>query len=431
MDSYIYLIVFGACIIIAIISVVLFKYKKSKDVENKDVTIMSTDNYSNNPLALSNTNELMIDFDRIQELSTVEEAALIEIKDNKLIGRINNAVPELLKVSGQASSARKYAKAVKEAGTLYQAIIPTGAKLAQSKDMKGAVRGIYHGTKGIAGQANLKPFDKKTIRNLANANLTNAAMNAASMVVGQYYMSQINHQLDEISGDLKGIAAFQENEFRSKIFALIAEVQKYADFQLEIMESEEQRHRELDKLSLIEHECAQLLGQANLTISDFEGKSNDYSSYEKKIAEANTWYMYQQLLLKIMMEIDELTYVFSLGSASKEKCYSLLTAYSNQSEEALRSLEEWHNKNISAFEIDLDENRRKKQGWDHLIALVPSLFDNSIHYKKLPNGVVKTINQHRSAAILSLYQSDHDLFHQNVRLIMKDGKVFYLPGCEE
>ena len=127
------------------------------------------------------------------------------------------------------------------------------------------------------------------------------------------------------------------------------------------------------------------------------------------------------------MEIDELTYVFSLGMASEEKCYALLTAYNKQSEEALLSLEEWHQKNVAAFELDLNENRRKRQGFDQALAWIPSLFDSSLQYKKLPSNIVKTIEQHRSKASLTVHRAENDLFHQNVRLIIKDGKMFYLP----
>ena len=101
--------------------------------------------------------------------------------------------------------------------------------------------------------------------------------------------------------------------------------------------------------------------------------------------------------------------------------------YTKQADEALQSLAEWHNKNITAFEIDLKENRRKKQGWDQILATIPSWFDSSVQYKKLPSSIAKAIKQHRSIASLSVYNSKDDLFHQNVRLIIKDGKVYYLP----
>lgn len=426
MTWYHYLIVLAIMLfVVAVVYVLIKKHNTTNHSDEKDIVDMKSE--KTYPLSLSDTTDLMIAFDSIEALAPADESALVEIKDKKLLGRLDNAVPELMKTIGQASAVKNYHNAVKNGGQLYQAIIPTGAKLVQSQEMDGAVRGFFRGAKGIQGHANLKPINQKALDKLATSNITSAAMNAASMVVGQYYMSQINHQLDKISDSLDDIASFQENEFKSKIYALIAEVQKCSEFQIEIMESEEQRKRELDKLTSLEHECAQLLGQANLTLKDFEGKANDYATYEKKVSKANTWFMYQQLLLKILMEIDELTYVFSLGMASEEKCYALLTAYNKQSEEALLSLEEWHQKNITAFELDLDESRRKKQGFDQVLTWIPSLFDSSVQYKKLPSNIVKTIKQHRSKASLTVHRAENDLFHQNVRLIIKDGKMFYLP----
>lgn len=61
------------------------------------------------------------------------------------------------------------------------------------------------------------------------------------MIVGQYYMTQINNQLGEINSELDKIATFQDKEYQSRIYALVAAVQKCSHFQYEIMEDEEQR----------------------------------------------------------------------------------------------------------------------------------------------------------------------------------------------
>lgn len=91
-------------------------------------------------------------------------------------------------------------------------------------------------------------------------------MNVASMVVGQYYMTQINNQLGSINASIDRIADFQETEYKRKVLALVAEMQKASTFQMETMESDELRNRELLHLRTLEHECAELLGQANLSI---------------------------------------------------------------------------------------------------------------------------------------------------------------------
>lgn len=88
---------------------------------------------------------------------------------------------------------------------LYYAVIPAGEKLINSKVKGGAVRGIYHIANGIKGHDNLATVEaQKVIAVVANS----AAMCVASMVVGQYYMSQINEELGEISDGISQIQDF-------------------------------------------------------------------------------------------------------------------------------------------------------------------------------------------------------------------------------
>ena len=66
------------------------------------------------------------------------------------------------------------------------------------------------------------------------------------MVVGQYYMTQINAELGLISESISKVSDFQDNEYRSRVFSLIAHVKTIADFQVEILENNELR---LSKIS--------------------------------------------------------------------------------------------------------------------------------------------------------------------------------------
>lgn len=79
------------------------------------------------------------------------------------------------------------------------------------------------------------------------ANSVAAAMGVASMVVGQYYMTQINTELGVISDGISQIA----------------------DFQTEILENDELRLSKIAQLDSLEEKCTQLLGQANLTLAGF------------------------------------------------------------------------------------------------------------------------------------------------------------------
>ncbi len=154
---------------------------------------------------------------------------------------------------------------------LYRAIIPVGTKLTDSKAMENAVRGIYHGTDGIKGHANLVAVEAQKGTAVV-ANTTAAAMGVASMVVGQYYMTQINAELGEISDGISKISDFQDNEYRSRVFSLVAHVKKIADFQVEILENNELRLSKIAQLDSLEEESTQLLGQANLTLAGYTKK---------------------------------------------------------------------------------------------------------------------------------------------------------------
>lgn len=327
------------CIIIlsAVAAAVYFVMKNSKsnaiDDEKEQESIIEK-----NITELEDTGkaEMIIRFEDLPSLTEEEENRLVEIKDNKLLAKIDGVIPGTLQAVANAGVIHNYQKAVQSAGQLYQAVLPKGAVLAKSKDMEGDVRGFFHEAGSIKGHADFVAVDPNMGAGLAAMNVANAAMGVASMVVGQYYMTQINNQLDSITEGMDKIAEFQDNEYKSKVYALIAEIQKSSTFQVETMENDELRNRELTHLKYLEHECAQLLGQANLTLQDYSKKSGlDYEKYEKYVSEANSWYRYQQILLEIMGKIGELTYALNLGAVSKENCYAMYLPYAKQAESSL------------------------------------------------------------------------------------------------
>ncbi|NRZ07715.1 hypothetical protein DFR90_000176 [Clostridium beijerinckii] len=242
----------------------------------------------------------------------------------------------------------QYKGAKANAEVLYRAIIPAGAKLANSREMDGAVRGIYHGAEGVKGHANLLAAKKNAN---VSRNVAASAMNLASMVVGQYYMNEINEELGEISAGITKISDFQDNEYKSKVFALVAQIQKVAIFQVDILDNDELRLSEIYNLNRWEQECIQLLGQANLTIAGFAKKENlDYEEYEKQLAEAQNWFVYQKTLMEVMIKIAELKHTLHLGSASREQCGALLPTYSKQVQDSLNQLSTWHKAQTEKFE---------------------------------------------------------------------------------
>lgn len=259
-------VIIGVCIVAAIaVGIVLYlKNKPTKDEpENTAVVAVSP---SNTELQTSEAaKELVIQMELLPAEAIPDESKLVEITDSKVLAHVNNLVPGLAQAGNAVNNAAQAAKANGE--VLYRAIIPAGAKLTDSKTMEGAVRGIYHGADGIKGHANLVAVEAQKGTAVV-ANTAAATMGVASMVVGQYYMTQINAELGVISDGISQIQDFQDNEYRSRIFSLVAHVKKIADFQTEILENNELRLSKISQLDSLEEECTQLLGQANLTNND-------------------------------------------------------------------------------------------------------------------------------------------------------------------
>ena len=334
-------VIIGACIVVAIAGGIVL-YVKNKRTKNElgNTAVVVSKTSSSKLQASEVANDLVIQIGILPADAISDETKLVEITDSKVLAHINNLVPGLAQAGNAANNATQAVKANGE--VLYRAIIPAGAKLTDSKAMEGAVRGFYHGADGIRGHANLVAVEAQKGTAVA-ANTAAAAMGVASMIVGQYYMTQINAELGVISDGISQIQNFQDNEYRSRVFSLVAHVKKIADFQTEILENDELRLSKIAQLDSLEEECTKLLGQANLTLAGFAKKSGlNYDGYEKALGNAQNWFMYQQSLLEILYKISDLRYTLHLGTVSREQCMALLPTYSKQVSDTQTRLIAWH-----------------------------------------------------------------------------------------
>lgn len=426
-------IIMAIVFIVGVVAFMFFKFRSKNSTVEESSGSLSIVGKSKKELATTGSYEMSVQFENLLALTEKEETRLVEVKDKNLLARIDSAVPGTLQAVANAGAVKEYSEAVKNAGQLYQAVIPKGAILDKSRAMDGAVRGSFRDApNSIKGQANWLAVDNNAGSTLAKINVANVAMGAAAMVVGQYYMTQINDQLEDITAGIEKIADFQEKEFKSKVYALVAEVQKSSTFQVETVENNELRNRELTHLKALEHECAQLLGQANLSLQEITGKKDlDYDEYEKLVGEAETWYQYQQILLEIMYKISDLSYALNLGVISRENSYALYLPYAKQSEGALEKMTDWHNGNREKFQISMDESRRKRQGVEGFFMGALGTINDDFNYKKVSGRTVSLIEHQAAGKIIEAPTANNDLFQENVRLVAKDGKLFYLPSAEE
>lgn len=320
---YIYI---GICIVLIIAIYIFIVFKKNRlSIENFNIEKRKDTRH----LRKKSSNDLVIKIETLPIEAIKDENDLIEITDNKVLARVNNLIPGLIQTGNTANNLILAAQATKNE-VLYRAIIPAGTKLANSNTMNGAVRGFINGSKGIQEHANFVAVEVNNGAIPITPNSLVAAMSVASIIVGQYYMTQINSELKIISNGISQLQNFQNNEYRSRVLSLVTHVKKIADFQTEILENDELRLSKILQLDSLEEECTQLLGQANLTLIDFTKKSKlKYKEYENILGSVQEWFMYQKSLLDILCKISDLRYTLYLGVVSREQCIAILPIYSN------------------------------------------------------------------------------------------------------
>lgn len=420
------IIIIGLLVVFALVFILLRRKMSTKTsplVPNEKVSSLSEHEQY----------EMRVKFEDIPALTEQEETQLVEIKDSTLLARLDNVIPDTLRILANNNAVKAYNESpIKtEPDKLFQAIIPKGGKMIASKQIPDTYigGGNFPGSNGIDFQTKFRHVDLSSTDSLANIVSLNSVMAIASMVVGQYYMSQINSQLDGISSGIEKIADFQQMEIKSKVYALVAEVQKASTFQVETIENDDLRNRELSHMKSLEHECAQLLGQANLSIQGISDNKNiDYKEYEKLINDAEIWFQYQQILLDVMFKIADLTYVLNIGAISRANSYALYQPYATQSEGTLKKLKKWHSDNVERLKIDVAKNRRKRQGIEGFFMGALGLINDDFNYKKISQGMVNLLENQTEGGIVLKPSDESDLFQDDVRLIAKDGKLYYLPN---
>lgn len=399
--------------LIVLVGVYMVIMKSKKKLNNEEVT---------NKLAIANdsANKVQVQFNLLPEIQNIDDSRLIEIKDSKLLGHINNLIPETIKAATTAGNAIQGSTK-----TVYEAILPAGKQLAKSRKTEGAFRGLTLGKKGIDGSAEFLPVNNAS--NVA-ANVASSAINVGSMVVGQYYMHQINTELESISSDISQIINFQNNEYKSKVFALVTKVKKMSSFQTEILENEELRKSEISNLNRLEQQCIELLGQANLTIADYSKKMDmDIKEYEEQLIDVQYWVVYQETLLEVLYLIANLKYALYLGTVSRDQCNSLLSTYIKQVKDVKIGLQNWHLEQMEKYGINLKEGYRERYGVDGFLHKVPGMIRKELKYRPVSKDVVEIITKHLTTADKRRNVSTKEVFDENVKLIGKEGKIYYLP----
>lgn len=241
--------------------------------------------------------QLSVVLESLPAVYNVDKSRLIEITDSSVLARIDALIPSAgaagVSIGNIAGQSRE---------TLYKVVLKNGGKLVDSKTMEGAKRAMVMGKNGIAENANLLAVEPDKAGMIANAGA--CVFSVASMVVGQYYMQQIDSKLSDIAENIDKIIENIEIQYKSRVSSLIESVYNVSKFQLSSMGNEELRNRELDNIQDLKKECQTLLSEAESKIESILGAdSSMYDQYAKKVKDLEKWLRYQELLIYCIKSI--------------------------------------------------------------------------------------------------------------------------------
>lgn len=283
------------------------------------------------------------------------------------------------------------------------------------------------GTQAINGKFNKQTKfleENKLIQSSGKDALLNAGFSATSMVVGQYYMNEINNKLDVIEDGIQGISELLDSEFQGKLGQIISKMQEIIKNKIEILNNEYSRDKRYNEVLDIEQSCAKLLGQANEMIkNNITDENIDYKKYEKKTNEIYKWFSRQQILQMLLIKIGDLRYVLSYGNETSKLSHTQYNNYLKQVNSINEELENWHKLMGKKLGIDIKEFRRNGKFYTIRKNTIGKIKEDWA-YHKLNNDIVTLIDIQSNIERLSPYT---DKKQDNIIKIQKyNGKYYNL-----
>lgn len=403
--------VIGIIVIVLLVGIWLYykeqpeKHNKKEDVDNKVSSTIEKPAYDR---PFNDQMDILLGEITRNEF---DETKLIEVTDQSILSHVSSLVPTIVNESASLLNQPKI-----PANGLFEVIIPNGVELAKSGDLEGAVRGFYKNANGrIAGQANLVPVELGS--KLGNVMGTvSSVMNIASIMVGQYYMSEINSRLQTIENGIKSIDDFQKNEFESRVITKIVDVMELSKFSDEIMKSEEVRQHKLIRVDALKGEISQLIEQLIIQINQELVAMNKKKilEYEEKSRDLDKKIKFLISLTMSLQELGNIELILGKGDRPKEMVFSRYSLEEKKVLSLFESIKSWHRDHGVIYEIDLENNRRPKRGVRKTVGAVQAIRDERKKYDYLEANFSQIINSHIE---LSLEEPVQIIKPEKVRII--------------
>ena len=312
------------------------------------------------------------------------------------LSKIDNVAP---KASNIASSSKNAVELAKNGKVLFSASVEDANKMinvGKNKVIGTQIDVIKN--KKLGRNKNLftgqTQFTKETglTKDLTKQQLTNVGMNAASMVVGQYYMSEINDKLEDIKNSIDNISNFQDSEYLSKLLHTCSKINEITENQNDILSNEEARKNAYSDIKNIETKCAELLGQANIQIGkNINDSELNAKQYFEKVKTIEEWYKRQQVTQELLLKIGDLRFTLANGSEKSNLSHKQFNNYLDTTNKVNNQLELWHNNYINKLGIDVDKHRKKGSLFKVREKTI-GLIKEDWNYNKVEDSTIKQIS---------------------------------------
>lgn len=407
-------ILIGIILVILIFIVIVFRTNRNKKSEMVENELNLSINHNENSFP---------------DIQIIENLALVPLEENKIVDlEIKNAISMIDNYASKSIIASRNIKNASELLKNDRAFF-SAAKEGTENMLKVKGTNEHYGIQ-MAGNK----FDKQTkflsedelMKSYGKDALVNAGFNVASMVVGQYYMSEINHKLDMLQDDIQEISDFLDSEYQGKLAQIISKMQEIIENKVEILKNSYSRDKRFDEILRAESECGKLLAQANTSISQSIMKEeNEYREYEKKAKEINKWFIRQQILQQLLLEIGNLRYVLAYGNETSKLSHTQYNNYLKQTNSVNAELENWHNINCEKFGIEKEEQKRKAKFFEIRKNTIGRIKEEWA-YHKLEDNVLDIINSQTNRKELAPYNEDKQ--NEKIKIQKYKGEYYNLPS---
>lgn len=412
----IYLIIGVLIIVICIIIFLLYNREdnKKEKVVKKEVSLTVDDNTSNFP-----------------DIQIIENATLIPSEKNKIIdSNVKNAISIL------DNSVSKTAMFGKNLGTASKALnndraFFSAAKSGTENMIKVKGSNELYGTQMVNGKfsKNTKFLNEdKMMTNMGKDALVNAGFNAVSMVVGQYYMNEINDKLENIQHDIDGIANFLDDQYKGKLMSIVDKIQEILDYKNEIISNDFSRDKRYNEISRLEEKNVELLNQANASILNYLKDNLNYKNYEKNVKDIQKWSVRQQILMRLLAEIGDLRYILANGNESSKVAHSPYNRNLKATNKVNEQLDNWHEFYCEKLGINKSDHRRKAQFFEIRKNTIGRINEDWA-YNKLDESIETMIDCQMNIKELLPYNKDKQ--DENIKILKHNGEYYNLPEASE